>query len=205
MALVKLNQLLLDLLVPVIAAVKHSSSLFALDSFRWQCLGQLVTQRSLILAHLGCFSLCTLVLIVECVVEPTSESSVEIVGVTNILGIFVLLAVRLELLHELLMLLLLLHIESMLALELTPINSSMLFSEIFEVDELLCFFLPVHDLLVDELSGRGLATLGDLLQAVELDHVLVAESFLFGDCIVSELLALVSLLLQFTQMWHLDQ
>ena len=103
------------------------------------------------------------------------------------------------------MLLLLLHIESMLALELTPINSSMLFSEIFEVDELLCFFLPVHDLLVDELSGRGLATLSDLLQAVELDHVLVAESFLFGHCIVPELLAFVSLLLQFAQMWHLDQ
>ena len=81
----------------------------------------------------------------------------------------------------------------------------MLFSEIFEVDELLRLFLPVHDLLVDELSGRGFAALSDLLQAVELDHVLVAESFLFGHCIVSELLAFVSLFLQFTQMWHLDQ
>ena len=129
----------------------------------------------------------------------------EIVGVTNILGIFFLLGVRLELLHELLMFLLLLHIESVLALELAPINSSMLFPEIFEVDELLSFLLPVHDLLVDELSGRGLATLGDLLQAVELDHVLIAESFLLGQCIVSELLAFVSLFLQFTQMWHLDQ
>ena len=129
----------------------------------------------------------------------------EIVGVTNILGIFFLLAIRLELLHELLMFLLLLHIESVLALQLAPVNSSMLFPEIFEVDELLSFFLPVHDLLVDELSGRGLATLGDLLQAVELDHVLIAESFLFRHCIVSELLAFVSLLLQFAKVRHLDQ
>ena len=81
----------------------------------------------------------------------------------------------------------------------------MLFSEIFEVDELLSLFLPVHDLLVDELSGRGLAPLGDLLQAVELDHVLVAESFLLGHCIVPELLAFVSLLLQFAKVRHLDQ
>ena len=116
MALVELNQLLLDLLVPVIAAVEHSSSLLALDSLRWQSLGQLVTQRCLILAHLGCFRLCSLVLIGERVVEPTSESPVEIVGVPDILGIFLLLAVGLELLHELLMFLLLLHIESVLAL-----------------------------------------------------------------------------------------
>ena len=81
----------------------------------------------------------------------------------------------------------------------------MLLFEVFEIDELLSFLLPVHDLLVDELRGRGFATLCDFLQTVELDHILAAESFLLRFSVISKLLALVSLFLEFTKMRHLDQ
>ena len=103
------------------------------------------------------------------------------------------------------MLLFLLHIESMLTLKFPPVDASMLLFEVFEIDELLSFLLPVHDLLVDELRGRSFATLSDFLQTVELDHILAAESFLLGFSIIAELLALVNLFLEFTKMWHLDQ
>ena len=129
----------------------------------------------------------------------------EVVGVTDLFSIGLLLAIRLELLHEFLMLLFLLHIESMLTLKFPPVNPCMLLFEVFEIDELLSFLLPVHDLLVDELRGRSFATLSDFLQTVELDHILAAESFLLGFSIIAELLALVNLFLEFTKMWHLDQ
>ena len=81
----------------------------------------------------------------------------------------------------------------------------MLLFEVFKIDELLSSLLPVHDLLVDELRGRGFATLCDFLQAVELDHILAAESFLLRFSIIPKLLALVGLFLELTKMWHLDQ
>ena len=129
----------------------------------------------------------------------------EIVGVANLLGIGLLLAIRLELLHKFLVLLFLLHIESMLTLKFPPVNPCMLLFEVFEIDELLSFLLPVHDLLVDELRGGSFAPLCDLLQTVELDHILAAESFLLRFSIIPKLLALVGLFLEFTKMWHLDQ
>ena len=129
----------------------------------------------------------------------------EIVGVADLFSIGLLLATRLELLHKFLMLLFLLHIESMLTLKFPPVNPCMLLFEVFEIDELLSFLLPVHDLLVDELRGRGFATLCDFLQTVELDHILAAESFLLRFSIIPKLLALVGLFLEFTEMWHLDQ
>ena len=56
-----------------------------------------------------------LVFINELVVEPGAEGLVEIVRLTYIFEVFLLLAVALEFLHKLLVLLLLLHVQGVLA------------------------------------------------------------------------------------------